>query len=301
MPVKFTRMTKNNSLVQELASGKYAWWDRIVELNSRDKDIHVQVRANSLNVYCKMGSLFQISLNDGKLVCKIHYKYLLNDREHEYIEILPDHSCVAHQQQLADYHVSGDLLQAKNIDILKRNISNYVGEEKSIQSKLVESNKNTILDAEVAFSEKIADKKNTTRIDLVNYDKRMGKVVFVELKQIFDGRLYTDEIITQLKSYRSFIKNNKQDIIEAYNNVIETKKALRLIDGGSPLYSAQIADVEERVLLVVAGYNQVVIDGLKDKFVNKVSQDALGIYTFGSTVDLNVMSGNNKILFPSGN
>lgn len=303
MPSKFTRMEKNDPLVQELASGKYLWWDRIVELSNTDKDIHVQVRPNTLNVYCKMGSLLQITLKGERVICNIHYKYLLNHQEHDYVEIPYDHNYVANQQQLPAYQIVGDLLQAKTFEILKQNIKNYVGEEKSIQSKLVEKNKNTILDAEVAFSETILDKINNTRIDLVNYDKKMKKVVFVELKQIFDERLYNGDIVNQLKSYTSFIRNNKQDILNAYRNVLGTKKELGLIGAESPLLNAEIGDVEERVLLVVAGYNQPFIDVLKDifkkkDFFNKISKDALGLYMFGSTVDLNVTeSSNNKILF----
>jgi hypothetical protein len=86
-------------------------------------------------------------------------------------------------------------------------MSTYAGEEKQIQSRLVEKNKDTLLDAEIAFSdhEDLTNSEDgNTRIDLANYDKNRDVIVFVELKQIFDARLYSGEINGQIAKYVAF-------------------------------------------------------------------------------------------------
>jgi hypothetical protein len=47
-----------------------------------------------------------------------------------------------------------DILDPRGLKAIKRNIATYAGEEKAIQSRLVEKNKGTIVDVEVAFSVK---------------------------------------------------------------------------------------------------------------------------------------------------
>ena len=54
----------------------------------------------------------------------------------------------------------------------------------------------------------------------------MGKLVAIEVKLIGDSGLYSDEIISQLKKYHKFMKQNSQDILKAYQNVISVKKEL---------------------------------------------------------------------------
>jgi hypothetical protein len=179
----------------------------------------------------------------------------------------------------------------------------------------VEHNRNTLLDAEIAFNdsgteidpeEDTAPSRSDTRIDLVNYDKNRNMLVFIELKQVFDGRLYSDskgvkEVNAQIAKYSAFAVKHKKELIIAYNNVIEVKKSLGLLPKDSPLWSAKIECIEPNPILVIAAYDQDIIDAKRDKVKKDLNIEGLAaLYFFGSTVDLNLTTkGGNKELFIS--
>ena len=295
---EFTRMKSNHKLVEKLLAEE--WWDRVVDLNRDDPDINVQVRTKSINVYCNMGNLMKIELRDNKIACTIHYKYipLLKDttkKNDYYINLQTKNNKVFVNQQELRIETD-DLMSDKTLSLIKDEIKSYAGEEKLIQSKLVEKNKETILDVEVAFSG-----KKGTRIDIVNFDKKRESIVAIEIKRIFDHRLYSNKEITeQLQSYSNFIEECEDDIIRAYKNTIETKKALGLIDEKSILKAECIKKVEKKALLVIAGYNQPIIDTLREKIRRiavGINDNALGVYYFGDLVDLNISKNTNKEIF----
>jgi hypothetical protein len=186
------------------------------------------------------------------------------------------------------------------------------GEEKRIQSNLVELNRRTLLDAEIAFngSGATADpdeaddpSSGSTRIDLVNYDKNHNMLVFVELKQIFDKRIYSDskgfkEVNKQIAKYTAFVKVHEGEIIEAYNNVIAVKNKLKLLPVSWALASAKIERVEPKPILAIAAYRQDIIEALKDKVEKDLNIEGLAaLYFFGSGVDLNLAQDKNKELY----
>ncbi|MCX5812391.1 MAG: hypothetical protein NT178_07585 [Proteobacteria bacterium] len=295
----FTRLKKNHPLVDRLISE--VWWHEIVRLSHVDPDINIQLRSDSINVYSKMGNLLRISLHGNKVFCQIHYKYLIAEEKSPYVPIISSDG-----QRLV---VSGnvcpniqDIFDTKNFKTIKQNIAIYAGEEKAIQSRLVEKNKETIVDVEVAFSGKsgpIDAEEDNARIDFVNFDKNLRKLVFVELKQAFDARLYSKEINDQIKKYYEFALKNGSQIIKAYNDAINTKKKLGIIRDASFLADVKIEAIEPRPILVVAGFNQNVIDGLSNNIscnLNKFSTTKYlsGLYFFGKDVDLNIQKRKQK-------
>jgi len=131
-------------------------------------------------------------MTDGKLVCKTHYKYLIDDLADVYVDLEPEGDHLTVRDPSCPLVAS--LLGEKHLQRVQNNIAAHAGVEKTIQSKLVWHNRNTLLDAEIAFNEDgeqddNADRK--TRIDLTNLDKRRNAVVFVELKQLSDARLHS--------------------------------------------------------------------------------------------------------------
>lgn len=301
---KFGRLTVEHALVEELVSGNHPWWSRLVQLSHSDRDINIQVRGTYLNVYCKMGNLLKIYMQGKKVACKVHYKYLVGAHTPEYVEAIPSGGDIAISQKSCD--MVSSILDDANFRIVKQNISTYAGEEKRIQSRLVEKNKDTILDVEVAFSdtEVLADAGDgNTRIDFVNYDKIKRCLTLVELKQIFDGRLYSKEINEQIHKYSVFARKHEAALVKAYNNVIEVKKALGIIETGSCLHGVVISHVESKPILAIAGYNQDVINGMLPRILDR-EKDKLdttklaGLYFFGTSVDLNLnKSGGNKDVY----
>lgn len=304
----FGRLTTEHPLVEKLASGRHPWWSRLVEISRTDRDINIQVRGTYLNVYCKMGNLLKIYMKGKEVACDVHYKYLVGTHTPEYITVVPTGKDIALTKSC---DMVASILDDKTFRIVKQNISNYAGEEKKIQSRLVEKNKATILDVEIAFSdsEVLADSEDgNTRIDFANFDRNRKCLVFIELKQIFDPRLYSSEMNEQIRKYVRFAKKHEQHLLEAYRNVLTVKRALRVISDGDYLASAVIERVEHKPILAIAGYTQALIDGMKKRIVEGSPRDrsnALetsnlsGLYFFGTDADLNLKKGTNKEVYPT--
>ena len=298
----FVRLREDSPLVKKLLTEK--WWKEIVALSHTDRNINIQLWSHSINVYSKMGNMLRISLQGKEICCEVHYKYLIAELKSPYVKILPGQG----ELKVSDDACPNVRNIIKDIKTVQTNIAVYAGEGKAIQSKLVEKNKETIVDVEVAaFSgesenDDKEDKTDNTRIDLVNFDKKIKKLVFIELKQIFDSRLYSNEINKQIKKYHDFAIKNEGRIIEAYQDAIKTKKKLGIIRDKSYLAKVEISAIEPRPLLVIAGFNQNVIDGLKDKIICHLQESIekkrlAGLYFFGKDVDLNLTKQKNKILF----
>jgi hypothetical protein len=307
----FKRMGPNDELVCQLTSTKWCqWWRNIVSLNRRDKDIDVQLRENNINVYYLMHNLLKLMLkHKTRIVAQIHRKYIpFETKIPNYLELdIIDNEVNVSQRCKAEFKeakfITDNLLDNGNLRLIKKEIDKYVGEEKRYQSKLIEQNKETILDAEIAMPG-IRGENGNTRIDMMNFDKKEQKIIAVELKLIGDQRLYSGEIIKQLRNYNNFMKNNPDSIARAYQNVIRVKKALGLIDTNILPDSIDKSQVESRVLLCIIGYTQDRINNYinnnLDDLKEKIKEFALGVYFFGKGGDLNMQHGknsNNKILF----
>lgn len=316
MVKSFCRMNINNPLVKELKAA--SWWEHIRSLNS-EPDINIQVRPSHINVYYKMNNLLRISLGrKDQIQCFLHYKFIpligkKIKRNNSYIALIPkdDQLDVPESSDKFKYDlITKGILNKDNLKILKEQILAYVNEEKDYQSRLIFENQNTIIDVEVAFNETdeeaIAQEgkqinSERTRIDLLNYDKNIKKIIAVELKTIFDNRLYNGEIGVQLAKYSSFLAKKEKDIRQAYADVIQVKIALGLLEVDSELAKVNFSDVEieKKPLLVVICYSQVLIDTFKDKILEAVKNSSRGVFFFGKTGDLNIPKrrSKNKIIF----
>lgn len=296
---KFGKLTLEHPLVMELTSGIHPWWERLVHLSRSDRDINIQVRGSYLNVYCKMGNLLKIYLQGTKVACKIHYKYLVGAHAHDYVDAFPSGEDIGVSLRTCD--MVSSILEDTNFRTVKQNISTYAGEEKKIQSRLVEKNKDTILDVEIAFSDSevlAGFDDGNTRIDIANYDKNRKSLVFIELKQIFDPRLYSAEINEQVRKYVAFARKHEPHLLEAYRDVLRVKKALGVISDGDYLASVDMQRVEHRPILAVAGYNQALIDGMEERIRKGLDTSNLaGLYFFGTEADLNLQKGKNKEIY----
>jgi len=293
-----TRLPADHPLVDKLLSE--TWWTKLVSLSHTDPDINIQLRSDYINVYSKMGNLLRIGLQCNKISCEIQYKYLISNVAQPYVRIQPENGQLKVEGNVCP-NVE-DILDPQNFKVIKQNIATYSGEEKTIQSRLVEKNKDTIVDVEVAFSENGSSEKDAgvnTRIDLVNFDKKHLKLVFVELKQAFDARLYDGEINRQIGKYSNFAKKHEEQIIKAYQAALTTKKKLGIIDESSFLAGVTVDKLEPKPILAIAAYNQDVIDGLRNRIVENLDTTNIsGLYFFGKEVDLNLQNKTkNKVLF----
>lgn len=135
------------------------------------------------------------------------------------------------------------------------------------------------------------------RIDLVNYDENRNMRVFIELKQIFNMRLYSGEINEQIARCTVFAIDHEEEIIKAYINVIGVKKRLGLLPDSWVLASAKVDRVEPKPILAIAAYRKDIIDAMKERVEDHLEKDGLvALYFFGSGVELNLARDQNKEL-----
>lgn len=238
----FTSLNPKNELFEKLKRGNPAWWQFIKE-NIKPGGFYVDIRKdNSLNVYYNGGSLLKITLSRGKIDCKIH-EYYLGKTGSKYVSYDPN--CLP-----------------ENVDDIKDRIASRYSDtsENGIKARLICNPNANYIDSEFAYPEAVGKKFQTTRIDLTKLEN--GKIVFVELKRIQDGRLLTNEyekgspeILSQMKAYHRFIKDHKQEISDYYKTLFTIKCDLDILPK-SMINVSNINDYElsENVELYIEAY-----------------------------------------------
>ena len=212
------------------------WWENV----KKDKSLYIEIRKeNYLNVYYKGGCIAKISYNQRKKHFEIvtHPKYLERS-----VEFNPE--CYKRRKKDGEtvyeaiYQDCTEWLESPNkLEHLKNNVERIYsrideGEnasEKSIQGKLITQNREKYLDSEFAY-QFYDGKRNTIRIDLIKIEN--DKFIFEELKRIKDTRLRTTkgepEILTQMKKYEGFLRQNKDALTTYYRILYKIKKQLKL-------------------------------------------------------------------------
>lgn len=212
------------------------WWENV----KKDKSLYIEIRKeNYLNVYYKGGCIAKISYNQRKKHFEIvtHPKYLerkdiSNPQWYKQREkngkIVYD---AIYQDCTKWLEFSNKLEQLKN-NVERIYSGNEEGEnasEKSIQGNLITQNREKYLDSEFAY-QFYDGKRNTIRIDLIKIEN--DKFIFEELKRVKDARLRTTkgepEILTQMKNYEGFLRQNKDALTTYYRTLYKIKKKLKL-------------------------------------------------------------------------
>ncbi|NDW12127.1 hypothetical protein D0T50_04385 [Bacteroides sp. 214] len=112
-------------------------------------------------------------------------------------------------------------------EIKKRITSKYnATSENGIKARLICDPSAKYIDSEFAYL--------TTRIDLTKLEN--GKIIFIELKRIEDGRLLTNEyekgepeILSQMEAYHQFIKTHGEEITNYYKTLFAIKRDLEIL------------------------------------------------------------------------
>jgi len=208
------------------------WWKKIAD----DEELFIGIRNEYLNVYFKGNSLLALSHDNGKLVGKTHYKYLLHpDKEPLSVDI-------------ENGQVSKSSLDATNrfvnkldeINLLKRASTPYAGLEKKGIHEIIKANPN-IVDVEIAITKESMEKeliseddesqksnKTAPRIDFAAFQQRKDKkieLVFFEAKHILNRESLrannTPKVITQLEKYEKLIEKHYDQIKESYLQIVK--------------------------------------------------------------------------------
>lgn len=222
----FTSLNPKYELFEKLKRSNPSWWQFVKE-NIKPGGFYVDIRKdNSLNVYYNGGSLLKIILMQGEIKGKIH-EYYLGKTGSKYV----------------NYELNS---LPEDANTIKERIASRYSDtsENGIKARLICASGENYIDSEFAYPEAIGKKKDkngkevttylTTRIDLTKLEN--GKIVFVELKRIEDGRLLTNEyengepeILSQMKAYHQFINLHKQEITNYYKTLFVIKHDLGIL------------------------------------------------------------------------
>lgn len=204
------------------------WWRNFLS----DREIFVAIRNDALHVYYRGCRLAEITLKDGAVSTKTHYKYLL-------------------RPELAAPYVSGaagalsfppkwsqslgtifiDHLSEKNA--LKKAANPYGGDEKKFVGEIIAGHEN-VFDVEIALTRKDEETQDPSalRLDLaaLSLDNGSLELVMYEAKLFSNPELRASDgdknVIGQIRRYEKLLTEHKSQIKDACFKSAENVLAL---------------------------------------------------------------------------
>ncbi len=258
-----SQLKEDHQLFDTLARENASWWKKVKD----HKDLYIDIRkGNYVNVYYWGASIARIEMKRGQqLSVKTHPKYLGHNQKDDgnyykkrfdkaknkivYDPIYQD--CI---ETLKD-NLEGLLRRADDIYVNRNDKEGKNPEnisEKKIQGQIIINSRPLYIDSEFAHRYE-EGKRKTIRIDLVRI--KDGKIQFVELKRIQDGRMFhkneEPEILTQIEEYKNFLEKNKDAILSYYKKLLKIKKKLSL-----PIPDVKIDDIviDTTPILLISDY-----------------------------------------------
>lgn len=292
-------LTKDFVNALSKAYNETPWWKSIVD----DRELFVTPRKTCVCVYYRGNCLLKLELTGGKLIGKIHYKYILNPSlKPEYCKVIDGKPELPN----GTGGVGSFIANFSNLDLLKRASKPYAGDEKYGVSKIIAVHPN-IIDAEVAFSdlgdsaedddappEETVDSKSrhNPRIDFVaaQEDGKRLKLVFFEAKYFTNHELKSGgepRVFKQIAKYEKLLKKNEKDVGEAYKlhcaDILDSncvpqgsnrRRVLKMVSAGEVI-------INTKPHLIVFGFDDDQRTGLawkkhKEKLLNHFGKDDFG-------------------------
>ena len=223
-----------------------------------------------MNVYHSGASLLNLAWSNEELVGRVHYKYLLRptrrDGGDEYVKV----RCDGHLDLPEAAEVLLEHLDAKE---LIKAIKPYTGEEKNGVHRVAMSDRNAVVDVEVAIS----DGEKAPRIDLAALVDTGDAVTlrFFEAKAFGNPELRAREepnVVGQIARYERLLRDNRAQILKSYGRVCDNFHRLKGMDTNpahrrrralieSVVSSKKPLVLDERPRLVIFGFDQDQKDG----------------------------------------
>lgn len=291
----FSKLNPEHRLFKQLSECKPIWWQNIV--NKRD-DFYIEVRKdNYIDVYFNGGAIMKLSYSNG-FKGEIHFEYVPLKSQKNYVPfVFSDDNIKIATDKLAIGAI--DNFSSVGISAFQKRIAKFfpANSEKGIQADFVLKN-SAFIDTEFAYN----TPGGIIRFDLVWIDLRTHKLYVVELKTIGDKRLYVngnrqtdsvdDKIDLQLKKYRTFIRENTQNLHDHYERVFAVKKDLGILRGElKDLNSLDGYSFEERPILLIGDCTQAWINDNGVKLKCAIENIAYGCFYQGQ--------GTRKFSIPS--
>jgi len=264
----------------ELQTGKYLWWDNL----KKNKNISIQIRKkNKIDVYYNGGAILgELVYDDQKKAfsARIHPKYIPLKNDNEYMSLTLNNNGVKIANSFEPMGFSN--FESDKLKLIMARVKKYYDSEseKAIQYDFA-TRDSCIIDAEFQFDK--------LRIDLVRLDVVSKKIVFIEIKTIYDSRLFSDpeddpkNIFHQLKKYHEFANTNKKALLDYYGKVLQIKNNLGIAKPPIKDLTLDGWQIEPRPLLAFGDCTQKWIDKNAYNIDEKIKSVAYGAYYFGDS------------------
>lgn len=222
-----------------------------------------EIREEAVTIYCRGNGLVRdLRLEDGGWVARTHPAF---------VPVVP----VKGETLELRGNPSGGLTFAVQPDPLppgllsEETVRSYLTRlpsrpEDVLKDVIIQRRENMILDQEVAFADSRTERD---RVDLCAYLAEPKAAVLVEIKRIDDDRLYEKngavEVIAQLTAYVRRLESHRDELLQAYRDVVRLKRSLGL--GG------RLGSVPEdgpgrflpKPILVIGGCSAAVVEEIK--------------------------------------
>lgn len=235
MAITFDTLNPDARIFQELKKNP-SWWTRF----KKDSSLYIEIRKdNQVNVYFEGGSVARIHYcsKHKELQVFTHHKYLNEylhrtalSKSNPYVEC--SDSLMTPPQKDSEILVCDEIISRikecySQIHAVNGVVDKEKWSEKFIQGKLITHSAAVHLDSEFAYN----DATSQNRIDLISCDN--GRITFVELKRIADGRMLhkTDkspEIVNQMNRYKTFISKYSAQLLAYYQKLYDIKLSFAL-------------------------------------------------------------------------
>lgn len=202
---------------------------------SKDLDLFPEVRNGSLTIYYQGAALIrEVRVTEGRITGQVHYKYIpVNPPDKSsYVPLQFGTDGFSFPQNSAPLAIGFGTTEV--LSEYKRTMRSVSHNLKClIVHEIVHRHQNLILDQEIKFQtsgDTVCDK-----IDICHFDTHLNCLAFVEVKGIHDSRLEpgsneVPEVAEQLRRYCLRIKQQREEILDDYQQVVCLNRRLGLAE-----------------------------------------------------------------------
>jgi len=236
-------------LLSEEVADKLSWWANVLD----DDELFVGVRDDSLNVYWRGASLFQVEHGGSGLSVTTHPKYLLDPDLSDQVSLAQgmfDISWLAQHGFVSRYE------GPKSLETLKKAADVFSKSEKTGCHEVVLNNSH-IIDYEIAFPPNNGSEKWAIRVDLLSLEPN-GQLVFWEAKHFKNDDLRAEDdkrpkVCDQIQAYKDYLSvpQHRSSIEKSYSRVANNLVAIKKMGWKRQLSPLINATVEENLPLSV--------------------------------------------------
>lgn len=264
MTIPFKRGIDNPVFIQALNAlyeDKNSFWRKMLD----DSELFIAIRDNYINVYYYGQSLCKLTYSSKAAVVRgeTHKKYLGIDKS-GYLTSIDGVFTVQ----------SGVKLSLGDLDELKKNIEDYIGDEKRCSYQEILKPENHVIDVEITFvkeSKKEDVKYENSSVDYLALED--NRLVFYEAKHIKNPELRSTteaKVLGQIRRYTTALGDHKDEILKSYDKVLENLVELHINPKVFPKETIEIDSSPRLIIFEVEDEKNEHIEKLRRKLKNNL-------------------------------